>query len=244
MYLFLFERNKEIEERIDRKFAIHCSGVESITLYFDILDEFIIEFNHRNDPLCMLEINKYISKWKKLYSYGYEIWSDIYYTFNNQEIDYLKSAKEYIENLKSSNSVGKQFDMHSFIMYIMSFDLKNTDVNNLKLEVVQYVSNYDYIKYQIDIKFGNLYVYFFNFDYCIAVISSSDGFVMVNRRWFVSLIVVDDVSTLASQMQSFDNILYIYYNVNNGCFNCIDIRKPFDWCLKEIEGLFYCVKVN
>ncbi|MGY5586280.1 hypothetical protein [Vibrio cincinnatiensis] len=210
----LFERNKEIEGIIDRKFAIHFSGVESITLYFDILDEFIIDFNHTNDPLCMLKINQYISKWNRLHSYGYNFWSYMYYRFSNQEIDYLKSAKEYIENLKSSNGVGKQFDVYLLMRHLMSFDLKNTDVNDLKLEVVQYVSNYDDIKYKIDIKYGNLYVYFLRLDYCIAVISNSDGFVLVNRGWLVSLIVVDDISILASQMQSFNNILYIYYNVN------------------------------
>lgn len=235
----LFERNKAIEVTIDRKAALHYIRTESITLFFDVLSELITEFNNKNDRLSLEELNKYIrSSRLTLETHDYESQIDVRHPFNNQEVDYLKSAIGYLRKLRES-SLGKNFNLYDLIDYIKGLNLKNVTTDFLNQKINQYLSKYKFIHYYVNIECGNLYIYFHGYDYCISVIFNSNNFVIADRRWMTSLIAVDDVLTLACKLKDTSNVLYLYYIDKHGLFNRLDVKKPFDWYLRKIDGLLY-----
>lgn len=238
----LFNRNKEIEAEIDRKFAFYSIRIESITLYFNVLDELICDFNNIKDRLSLSKLNNYISSRRlSLESYDYD--NVIYngHPFNNQEVDYLKSVTEYLRNLRESK-IGSRFHLYNLIDYIKDVALKSTSISYIKSEVERYISHYRFIYYHVDETCGNLYVYLHKYDYCIAVILNSDKFEIVNQRWVTSMIVLDNVSKIVSKAKSSNNVIYIYYLSRHEFFERVYIGKPFDWYLRKIEYLLSSVE--
>lgn len=243
-----FDRNTDLESRIDRIIALHYMHSESIKLYLDVMDELVEEYNQNSDRYNIGRLSNYI-KYATVNTRRYtdlqSLRSNNY--FNNSEVDYLRSLDEYLTDLRST-FLGFRFTIVDFHHYIQNVIKKHNqesvlDCELMQAEIIQYVNKFKYLAFRTQIIGGNLYVYLHNYrKYCIVLVGNSETFQTVDERWHVTIIVLNRAPLLLSKIKDSYNITFIDYLSDRGHFNRIDVRSPLDWCVIKLRHIIMNVE--
>lgn len=243
-----FDRNTDLESRIDRIIALHYMHSESIKLYLDVMDELVEEYNQNSDRYNIGRLSNYI-KYATVNTRRYtdlqSLRSNNY--FNNSEVDYLRSLDEYLTDLRST-FLGFRFTIVDFHHYIQNVIKKHNqesvlDCELMQAEIIQYVNKFKYLAFRTQIIGGNLYVYLHNYrKYCIVLVGNSETFQTVDERWHVTIIVLNRAPLLLSKIKDSYNITFIDYLSDRGHFNRIDVRSPLDWCVIKLHHIIMNVE--
>lgn len=233
----LFPRDQELEKIIDRKLAFHYLHTESLSLFLDLSNELIYDYNENQDRYSKGKLYDFL-KFRRM---RIERDVDNIEFFNNEEINYINKFREYFKDLRSI-LFGKSFDQNQLIRHFINFiekcSLENKDEPELLIELLRKeIYRFDHIYCTINNKSGNIYLYIHKYKYCITIINNAIEFELVDHRWLTSLIVSRDVPDVFSSIKNSNNIDYISYKISPNIFGCVYIKTPLDWCLLKVENI-------
>ncbi|WP_350431368.1 hypothetical protein ABIS04_13305 [Shewanella sp. H8] len=233
----LLLRNIQLEKAIDRKYAFHCITFESLGLFLDLLDELISDCNENKDRYSKGKVHDFL-RLRRLQIEGNQYNVDL---FNNEEIYYINSFREYISNIRSI-ILGNSFDISQLIRHITDNIIKSAleYENNPEalIEIIRtFLSRFDHLYYSIKNNFGNINLYIHKYQYCISVINNAIDFELADHRWLTSLIVTRDVHDVFSKVKKSNNLDLIIYKNDFNFFSTVNVRTPFDWCIRKVDDI-------
>lgn len=234
--LSLFTRNECIEKNIDISSAHHSIYFESLSLFLNVLEGLIIDYNEDKDRYSESKLYDFL----RLRRLRLES-SDNLDAFSNEESDYINNFREYMIGIRSM-LVGEKYNKGELIKYfldsISSLVLKNQRNENYLIECIRNeVSKFPNLFCSIKENSGNIYLYIHNYKYCICLINNGLDFVLIDSRWYASLIVTRDAFSVLSKVKDSNNIDFIFYKIDDDFFRCVNIRSPLDWCLLKVDKI-------
>ncbi|MEI7085448.1 hypothetical protein WCU61_05155 [Pectobacterium versatile] len=186
-----FKRNKEIEKEIDKKIFMNTLNCDSVTIFFDNLDELIYANNIHLDRYSKYRIQDII-KYKKLEVEKIGTYHNR--LFNKEELIYIEEIKRYLNNLREKNPIRNS----NFINYLISIFEK------------EYISSLKNISFSINIVKKQIEYYQYPHISCFI---DNGNFILFDKLHHRQAFFISDFSTIELENEHFRKSLIFLKNV-------------------------------